>query len=52
MGENRNLIIGISAAVVVLCCCCPVIGSGLYWLWVNGDSLVGPVSRVLPALIV
>jgi hypothetical protein len=51
MGQNRNLIIGIVVAVIILCCCCPVITYGLYWLWENGDSLVGTASRVLPVLI-
>lgn len=51
MSNNRTLIIVLIIAAVVLFCCCPVLAGGLYWLWVNGDSLVGNASRVLPTLI-
>jgi len=38
--KNRTGII-IAVVVIVLCCCC-LIGAGLsYWLWQNGDNLIG-----------
>ena len=38
--SNRTMII-VVVVLVVLCCCC-VIGGGLgYWLWNNGDQLMG-----------
>jgi hypothetical protein len=38
--KNRTGII-IAVIVIILCCCC-LIGGGLgYWLWVNGDNLIG-----------
>ncbi|MEK7312612.1 MAG: hypothetical protein AAB382_11625 [Chloroflexota bacterium] len=49
--KQRNTIIGVVVAVVVLCCCCPAVSYGLYWLWQNGDALLGTTSRVLPALM-
>ncbi len=36
--NNTALIIAI-VVVVVLCCCC-VGGTGVWWLWNNGDKLV------------
>jgi hypothetical protein len=46
--KNRTGII-IAVVVVILCCCC-LIGSGLgYWLWNNGDQLLG-TGVLLPAL--
>lgn len=47
---NRNIIIAV--VVVVVLCCCLMIGSvAAWWLWNNGDGLVGTTSRVLPALL-
>jgi hypothetical protein len=38
--SNKTGII-IAVVLVVLCCCC-LIGGGLgYWLWNNGDALIG-----------
>ena len=37
--NNKNLII-IIIAVVMLCCCC-FAGIGSWWLWNNGDELLG-----------
>ncbi|MCX6058597.1 MAG: hypothetical protein NTW69_10655 [Chloroflexi bacterium] len=37
--NNTALIIGV--VVVVLLCCCCVVGIGGWWLWTNGDSLLG-----------
>jgi hypothetical protein len=46
--SNRTIII-VVVVLVVLCCCC-IIGSGLgYWLWNNGDDLLG-TGALLPAL--
>ena len=46
--SNRTGII-IAVVLVVLCCCC-LIGTGLgYWLWNNGDQLLG-TGALLPAL--
>jgi len=38
--KNRTGII-IAVVVIVLCCCCLVGGGLSYWLWENGDSLLG-----------
>jgi hypothetical protein len=46
--NRRTIIIVVVIAVILLCCCCPVIGYGLYWLWQNGDSLLGNLGQVLP----
>jgi len=44
--KSRTGII-IAVVIVILCCCC-LIGSGLgYWLWVNGDSLMGTGTGAL-----
>lgn len=51
MSNNRNLIIGIVVGIIVVCICCPVAGGALYWLWYNGDSLVGTTGRLLPAVM-
>lgn len=32
--------------VLVLCCLCTAVGAGAWWLWNNGDSLLG-LSRLL-----
>jgi DNA-binding transcriptional regulator of glucitol operon len=38
--KNRTGLI-IAVIVIVLCCCC-LVGAGLgYWLWQNGDRLIG-----------
>ncbi len=45
--SKTGLIIAVIA--VVLCCCC-LVGGGLgYWLWTNGDSLLG-VGSLLQTL--
>jgi hypothetical protein len=47
--KKNNTVIIVVVVLVVLCCCC-VIGGGLgYWLWTNGDRLMGTGS-VLSAL--
>lgn len=38
--NNKTLII-IAVVAVVLCCCCLVAAGAAYWLWNNGDSLLG-----------
>lgn len=44
--KNRNpVIIGIVVAVL-LCCCC-VTSFGLWWLWNNGDALLGSVQHFI-----
>ncbi len=32
--------------VLVLCCLCAAVGGGIWWLWKNGDNLMG-LSRLL-----
>jgi hypothetical protein len=47
--KNRTGLI-ITIVLVVLCCCC-LIGGGLgYWLWNNGDQLLG-TGALLHSLI-
>jgi len=46
--KSRTGII-IAIVLVVLCCCC-LIGGGLgYYLWVNGDRMLG-TGAILPLL--
>ena len=48
-GGNRNTIIIVVVVVVLLCCCC-IAAVGGYYLYVNGDSLLGtgaPTTRAL-----
>jgi hypothetical protein len=38
--KNRTGMI-VAIVVIVLCCCC-LVGGGLgYWLWQNGDKMLG-----------
>jgi hypothetical protein len=46
--KSRTGII-IAIVVIVLCCCCLVGGVGGYWLWNNGDQLMG-TGALLPVL--
>ncbi|MEI7849854.1 MAG: hypothetical protein WCK35_28940 [Chloroflexota bacterium] len=48
--KNRTPMI-IAIVLAVLCCCCLIGGLAGYWLWQNGDSLVG-TSVLLNALSV
>ena len=50
MTNNRTVII-IVIVVLLLCCCCPAISYGLYWLWMNGDRLVGNTWQALPLVL-
>lgn len=43
--KNRTGII-IAVVVVLLCCCCVVGAASSYWLWNNGDSLLGTGSLI------
>ena len=43
--SNQGLIIAV-VAVVLLCCCCVGVFGGWY-LWNNGDSLVGSAARLI-----
>jgi len=43
--NNTPLIIGV--VVVVLLCCCCVVGIGGWWLWNNGDKLVGSAANLI-----
>lgn len=43
--SNTGLIIGI--VVVVLLCCCCFTGIGLWWLWNNGDALLGSAANLV-----
>jgi hypothetical protein len=46
--SNTGIIIAV-VVVVVLCCCC--IGAiGLYWLWNNGDQLLGNAMKLVATL--
>ena len=49
--KNRTPII-IAVVLVVLCCCCLIGGLGTYWLYQNGDSLLGTgaIQNVLNVL--
>jgi hypothetical protein len=37
---NKTLII-VAVVAIVLCCCCLIAAGGAYWLWNNGDALLG-----------
>lgn len=52
MSNNRTLFIVLAIAAVTLFCCCPILAGAAYWLWINGDSLVGTTSRLLPLAFV
>ncbi|MBI3240833.1 MAG: hypothetical protein HYZ49_00870 [Chloroflexi bacterium] len=41
--NQRNIIIGVVVAVVLLCCCC-LTAIAAYWLYQNGDALLGTTS--------
>ena len=43
--SNQGLIIGI--VVVVLLCCCCVGAIGGWWLWNNGDALLGLAQQMI-----
>jgi hypothetical protein len=46
--KNTWLIIVI-VVLVVLCCCCAVLGGAGYWLYYNGDEMLG-ISSLLQSL--
>ena len=46
--RQRTIIIVVVIVLILLCCCCPAVAGGLYWLWNNGDRLVGTTGLVLP----
>jgi hypothetical protein len=46
--RQRTIIIVVVIVVILLCCCCPAVSYGLYWLWNNGDRLLGITGQVLP----
>ena len=48
--KKKNLTIIILVVVLVLlCCCCAIIGlAGGYWLWNNGDNLLGISALPFP----
>ena len=48
--KDKTLWIIIAVVLVVLCCCCLVISLGGWWLWNNGDALLG-LSSTLGALL-
>jgi hypothetical protein len=43
--NNTPIIIGV--VVVVLLCCCCVFGIGGWWLWNNGDAMLGLVQQAI-----
>ena len=47
--KNRTVII-IAVVAILLCCCC--LGSGIagYWLWNNGDSMLGTTGALINSL--
>jgi hypothetical protein len=45
--NNTGIIIAVVA--LLLCCCCLVMGGFGYWLWQNGDQMLGTGS-LLPIL--
>ena len=49
--RQRNIIIAVVVVVILLCCCC-IAAAGGYWLYQNGDSLLGTQSRLLPLLTI
>jgi len=51
MQGNQRTIIIVVVVVILLCCCCAITAAGAYWLWQNGDRLVGTAgTSLLPAL--
>jgi hypothetical protein len=46
--KNNTPIIIAVVVVVLLCCCCVAIGGG-FWLWNNGDALMGVSAASLLA---
>jgi uncharacterized membrane protein len=51
MSNNRTLLIVLIVAAITIFCCCPILAGALYWLWQNGDALVGNTSHVIPTLL-
>ena len=39
--KKNNTPIIIAAVVIVLCCCCAVVAGAGWYLWNNGDALLG-----------
>jgi flagellar basal body-associated protein FliL len=46
--SRSGLIIAI--ILIVLCCCCVVVAGGGYWLWNNGDRLLGTGAIIINSL--
>jgi len=45
--KGPNWLIIIIVVLVVMCCCCAVVGGAGYWLYYNGDQLMGISSSLL-----
>jgi hypothetical protein len=45
--KKNNTPLIIAVVVVVLSCCCCIGGIGVWWLWNNGDSLVGNAAQLI-----
>ena len=48
--KKNNTGIIIAVVVVVLLCCCCIGALGGWWLWSNGDQLLGSASGLISAL--
>jgi hypothetical protein len=47
--SNNRVWIIVLIVVVVLCLCCILVGAAGWWLWNNGDRLLG-IYSLLPAV--
>lgn len=48
--KKNNTTIIIAVVVVVLLCCCCIAVIGGYWLWNNGDKLLGNAMNLAATL--
>ena len=48
--QQKKYIMIAVGAVILLCCCCGML-SGLWWLWNNGDALLGVGIHTAQSLI-
>ncbi len=50
--RNRNLIIGLVAAVLLICCCCLVVFAGVVSYWIFAPATDRPALNERPAIVV
>jgi hypothetical protein len=48
--KKNNTTIIIAVVVVVLLCCCCIAVIGGYWLWNNGDQMLGNAMKLVATL--